>query len=614
MSYVKGKKREEYQMVCLEELIEEDDKARLIDVIVNTLKPKELGYTENERKNGSGRPRYDVYTMTKLYLLGYQNGIRSGRKLEAACKYDTRFKWLLEGREPDANTINDFRKENIEYLKKVFYEVNRIYMKVEILTIKNVSQDGFKIKASNSKEKNYTMNKIIERIKRDKKGIELTKKEKERLEKENTETRKYLTELEKNEEIEELEERIKELESRIEGHEKIIKEMEEEGTSQISQTDKESKLMRNNGKYEVCYNNQTAVDMETHLTVAYETDSNPADVGSMSSLMEEIKREYEIEEEIITNTTDAGYKSRKDMMECLEKGVVPQVTPGRKDNKEEIELETEYEEAEITEEIRKSKKREDIKKCIRSGIIPECYEGIIKEIKVEEVKENEGEIEEEEETRRSEEIREEAIENKTFERDKKLNVVYCPEGEVLSQKSKKGNGKIRYANKKACKYCKNPCCKGEYKEVDFKEGQKRVIPKSKGEGARGKRREKTSKKKVRLKLKIDEKYIEKRMQTSEHSQGTMKTVDNHRDFHMRGKAKVRGEIAIYFTASNIRRVSNMVGVKEMIEKIERYFTKLKNNSIILNIKKNRRTKTMKEIISFEETNQLMVRLGGVRDK
>ena len=41
-------------------------------------------------------------------------------------------------------------------------------------------------------------------------------------------------------------------------------------TSQISLTDPESKLMKNNGKFEVCYNNQTAVDIETHLTIAIE--------------------------------------------------------------------------------------------------------------------------------------------------------------------------------------------------------------------------------------------------------------------------------------------------------------------------------------------------------
>ena len=93
--------------------------------------------------------------------------------------------------------------------------------------------------------------------------------------------------------------------------------MVEKKTNQISLTDPESKLMKNNGKFEVCYNNQTAVDVESHLTIAMNTDDNPADVGSMSSLGEIIKREYG-EENVITNVTDKGYDSKVDMVSCIE--------------------------------------------------------------------------------------------------------------------------------------------------------------------------------------------------------------------------------------------------------------------------------------------------------
>lgn len=39
--------------------------------------------------------------------------------------------------------------------------------------------------------------------------------------------------------------------------------------------------------------------------------------------------------------------------------------------------------------------------------------------------------------------------------DAERNLVYCPQGEVLRQKSVKRNGNIRYCNKLACKRCKN---------------------------------------------------------------------------------------------------------------------------------------------------------------
>lgn len=58
-----------------------------------------------------------------------------------------------------------------------------------------------------------------------------------------------------------------------------------------------------------------------------------------------------------------------------------------------------------------------------------------------------------------------------FVRDPERNLVYCPAGEILRQKSIKKNGNIRYANKNACRHCpnRNKCYKGksEWKEIDF---------------------------------------------------------------------------------------------------------------------------------------------------
>ena len=352
MRTVAGEIREEMKMICLEEEVEPEDEVRVIDAIIEAIDLKKIGYKEKARKSEAGRPRYDEKSMLKLYVYSYRNGIRSGRKIEQACKYDVRYRWLMQERKPDANTINDFRKNHIEMIRKAFYEINRMYIKMRMLKIEEISQDGYKTKAVNSKERNYTMNKIIERMKREEKTIQTSEEELKRLEEEGKKVEEYLRGLEKAEEYEKLEEEVKEKRKELEELEKRIKEKEEE-KSQISLTDPESKLMKNNGKYEVCYNNQVAVDTETHLTIGIETDNNPADIGSMGSLTKRIKKEYEIERPI-TNITDKGYQSITDMMESLEKGVIPQVTPQKKETKT-IELETEYEEREISERERKSK-------------------------------------------------------------------------------------------------------------------------------------------------------------------------------------------------------------------------------------------------------------------
>lgn len=504
---------------------------------------------------------------------------------------------MLKKLTPDANIINDYRKEHIKEMERVFYEVNRIYIELGILKISTYSQDGFKIRAVNSKEKNYTKNKIIDRIKREKKSMEEREKEIKTLEEEQEKVKKYFEDMRIEEEKEEAEEELKKIQKRIEEsreeleeiekrkqhHEEMLQKMKDEKITQISLTDPESKLMKNNGKYEVCYNNQVGVDVETHLSIGYETDNNPADVGSLSSLGEKIKKEYG-EEGIQTNITDKGYQNKKDMMTCLENGIIPQVTQNDK-KKESIELETEYEEAEISEEEKRSTKRKDIKKCMRAGVIPDCYKDVIEKIEIKEVrkytKKEKAKAKEEEES--SEAIRERAMREQKFIKDKNLGCVVCPMGEYLNAKSKRPNGNIRYANKIACKQCKNPCTKSKYKEVEMSEKKKEMISKGsmlekpRESILKGQKKESSKKKIVILTMKIDKELQKKRMATSEHSQGTMKNVENFFSCQLKGKAKASGEIALYFLASNIRRAANIKGAEELLQELKERRKRIENN-------------------------------------
>ena len=531
-----GISRGAYSFKCLDLIIGEEDEVRVVDKLVDTIiESKEIKkYIDRKDKLKDGRPEYGYATMLKLLVYSYRRGIRSGRKIEDICKYDERYQWLMNELKPDANTINDFRQKNKELIDEAFYEANRIYIKLGIIKPRIVGQDGYKTRANNSKEKNYTVNKLMDRIKREEGKIELTKEEITQLKEEQKKVEKYLKEVEKEEELERIEDEIEKQTKKLEElqefierhtskkkqiikqckkHKRLLKKLERREETQISLTDKDSRLMKNNGKYDVAYNTQAVVDVESHVTLGFDTDNNPADIGSMEKVMKKTKKKLKLDNEVLTNITDKGYQSMEDMKNCLEIGVIPQVTPNN-DEKERVII-TEYEENKISEKERKSTKPKNIKKCLRAGVIPECYKDVIKDIKVEIREKRKYQKKLEEETKTSEEIREEAIQRGIFIRDRKLGVVYCPMGEVLGKKSERKGGKIRYANKLGCKRCKAPCTKSKYKEVEFIKNQRELIPKGKKE-----KREKTIttkeiQKKVLITLKIDQELLKKRMGTCE---------------------------------------------------------------------------------------------------
>jgi hypothetical protein len=63
-----------------------------------------------------GAPRYNPRLMVRLLVYGYAIGIRSSRKLEAACVDVVALRWLAVGQAPDYRSIARFRRRHLSAL------------------------------------------------------------------------------------------------------------------------------------------------------------------------------------------------------------------------------------------------------------------------------------------------------------------------------------------------------------------------------------------------------------------------------------------------------------------------------------------------------------------
>jgi transposase len=572
-NFIKGIDRRQIALFSctLDDTIGSDNVVRVIDKFVDEIPLESLDF-KKAQINNKGTNHYDAKDLLKLYLYSYKEGVRSSRKIAELCKKNIEVIWLLGGLQPDFRTIADFRKDNRDNLKKIFAELT-LFCKNEGIIGNKITQDGVKLQAVNSKENNYTLNKLDDRIKRaEKKAQEYL----DSIDKIDKEEDKYSSETkEKKEELNEL---LKEINEKKEELENIKKELEENHESQKSLIDKDSRLMKNNGSFQVCYNNQVQVDVDSHLVVNFNADSNPADVGTMDDITEDLKKMLGMEDEVIINVTDQGYKDRKDMSRCLENGIIPEVTLGKEEKSFEVSFD--YEPKEITEEMKNSTKKEDIKKCLRAGVIPTCYEEYLSDIKVEEktICETIEEVEENTEVMSETDMKNFAMENNCFIRDIKTDKVFCPMGETLRKKNKLDGDRVKYCNKMACKGCKKPCTMAKFKEIVMSKNQ--VICTQDRE-LRKKMNPKQRKKHKKIMLITavltpKEEDTKIRMQTGEHAHGTMKRTDGAGYFLTKGKNNVNGELAIYYTASNIRRLVNMIGTQELLLRMDGLGEKITN--------------------------------------
>lgn len=96
-----------------------------------------------------------------------------------------------------------------------------------------------------------------------------------------------------------------------------------------------------------------------------------------------------------------------------------------------------------------SNKPADLKACLQAGIIPDAYKGILTDAEKTEIRRRMISTSDSDILRMNlDEKRKKALEG-FFVRDAERNPVYCPQGEILRQKSVKRNGSIRYCNKLA---------------------------------------------------------------------------------------------------------------------------------------------------------------------
>lgn len=539
MPYIKGESRGQLTLLpeSLEDYVTEDNPVRVIDAFVDGLDIKSMGFTKHTPSK-DGRPGYDPRDMLKLYMYGYLNKIRSSRKLRTECSRNVELMWLLGKLVPDFRCIADFRKDNAEAIKKVFREFTILCNKLNLIGKELIAIDGSKFKAVNSKDNNFTKGKLTDRITWIDEKIS-----------------DYLSKLDENDNsetpiseksVDEIKAEIEELERRKEKYIEYLQTLIETNQKQMSITDPEAKLMKNNGKLDVCYNTQTAVDSKHHIITEFVVTDHCNDLGLLEEVTQASKEILNVP--TIELVADKGYRSVEDVRNCILNGDIPNVPVC--DKQDDYSFGLMYKEEQITDEEKASTKRVDIEKCLSAGVVPDVLEGRVT-IDV---------IAEKESLKIIEETNSENKGTGIFVRNIEENYVVCPMGQILRKKSVNG-GKIRYANKAACKKCLNPCTRSEYRTVDFKPEQI-VIRGKKEKTITNKTVSKI--KKVIVHFKPDEKNIKKRKCIVEHPFGTVKRWNDGSYLLMKGKVKATADLALSFLGYNLKRAINVLGVKKIM--------------------------------------------------
>ena len=152
----------------LGELIPEDHPVRFVAEFVDGLDREawvELGI--GSEGDPLGAPAYHPRVLLSVWLHGFMTGIRSSRKLEAACRDQVPFLWLTGWQHPDHNTLWRFYQAHRQAMRKLLKYTVATAVKLNLIDLAVQAVDGTKIAANAAGDRTYDtagLHRLLERV------------------------------------------------------------------------------------------------------------------------------------------------------------------------------------------------------------------------------------------------------------------------------------------------------------------------------------------------------------------------------------------------------------------------------------------------------------------
>jgi transposase len=285
----------------LEDALPQDHPVRVLEFLLRQ-EPFASTFREMEKAYALdvGRPPFHPRYLTGLYLYGMMNGIRSSRKLEAACWNRLDVRWLMEGQQPDHDTISVFVTTHQKALKRLFRDTVSVSRRAGLIKLKHESVDGTKVEADAGKGSVRKEEALREWQKKLEEEVAALESEWQRNEEQ--ERGLYGPEVPwapagagtESERLERMGRQRGRVVAALAAMERRKSESEASGSEEakgiVSMTDPESRVMRDKeGRRKPNYNAQIAVDAEAGVITAADVNDNPSDSGQMSVMLKQVQ-------------------------------------------------------------------------------------------------------------------------------------------------------------------------------------------------------------------------------------------------------------------------------------------------------------------------------------
>jgi transposase len=311
---LKGVNRNQLLMrtVDVEKLIPQDHPARGIWAMVEQLDMTPFETSIKAVEGHAGQSTLDRRVLTTLWIYANSEAVSSARELSRMIEYEPGCQWITGMTSINYHTLADFRMEQKEALNKLFVQVLGVLSADGLIELKQVTQDGTKVKANAAAG-------TFRREQRLKEHLELAQKQVEQFSDPKSEELSQRAAKARQRAAKEKKEK---LELALAELEKLRKEKapDEREDARVSTSDPEARKMKqNDGGYAPSYNVQLSTDVAHGIIIAVGLSQDRHDGDQLVPAIQEIQRNIgQLPAQVIA---DGAYTQNTNIDATAEQGI-----------------------------------------------------------------------------------------------------------------------------------------------------------------------------------------------------------------------------------------------------------------------------------------------------
>jgi transposase len=225
-----------------------------------------------------GGPAYAPELLVSVWLYAYALGVTSSRRLEQRIREDLAFRYLAGGAGPDHWTLNAFRRRHAQGLNDLFTRVVELARASGLGKLGHVAIDSTRIAANASRNRIDREQALREARARIRREIRRWQKQCDADDPNEGAGNEVGSEV-----IERLEQQLERIPERLER-------LHKSGLKKLSQTDPDSRFLRERGGFTLGYTATLAVS-EDHLIVAQQVTQESTDNEALVPMVDQVERQ-----------------------------------------------------------------------------------------------------------------------------------------------------------------------------------------------------------------------------------------------------------------------------------------------------------------------------------